>query len=152
VLGSLQIVRAFRLGNPADWSKVSDFLERSTALGRAPDAVLIDAYVAGQPGGTGATIENDILASMPPLPRVILAGGLNPTNVGALVSKFRPWMVDVASGVESAPGRKDPALIDAFVRAVKSADRAVTHPPGPTAIRSETDRADELVDNPNRPL
>ena len=50
-------------------------------LGRPPDAVLIDAYVAGQPGGTGATSTNDVLDCIPPLPRLILAGGLTPENV-----------------------------------------------------------------------
>ena len=78
-------------------------------MGRLPDAVLIDAYVAGQSGGTGATVASDVLDCIPPLPRLILAGGLTPENVAAKVARVRPWMVDVASGVESAPGRKDPA-------------------------------------------
>jgi len=124
-LGQLKVIRAFRLGGSSDWAGVNDYLARTGVLGCPPDAILIDAYVAGQPGGTGATVCGDVLVSMPPLPRLILAGGLTPTNVAAKVEQFRPWMVDVASGVESAPGRKDPALIAAFVRAAKSARVAV---------------------------
>ena len=64
---------------------------------------------------------HDVLDCIPPLPRLILAGGLTPENVAAKVAQVRPWMVDVASGVESAPGRKDPAKVAAFVKAVQSA-------------------------------
>jgi phosphoribosylanthranilate isomerase len=92
-------------------------------VGRAPDAVLIDAYVADQLGGTGATVAADVLDCIPPLPRLILAGGLTPENVGAKVARVKPWMVDVASGVESSPGRKDPARVADFVKAAR---RAVT--------------------------
>ena len=87
--------------------------------GRLPDAVLLDAYVPGQAGGTGQTIDAKLLAALPPLPPVILAGGLTPENVAARIALVRPWMVDVASGVESAPGCKDPARVDAFLRAVR---------------------------------
>lgn len=61
VLGHLQIIRAFRLKSTRDWSGVSEYLARALATGRLPDAVLIDAYVAGQSGGTGATVAPDVL-------------------------------------------------------------------------------------------
>ena len=128
-LGHVKVIRAFRLGGSSDWASVCEFLARAELLGSAPHAILIDSYVAGQPGGTGATVGADVLDSMPPLPRLILAGGLTPANVAATVRQFRPWMVDVASGVESAPGRKEPALIAAFVRAAKSAYVAIAGPP-----------------------
>ena len=122
-LGSLQVVRAFRLERAAGWSRVALYLARAEALGRLPDAVLIDAQVPGQPGGTGVMIADEVLDSMPPLPRLILAGGLTPENVAERVGRARPWMVDVASGVESAPGRKDLARVEAFIRAVREAER-----------------------------
>ena len=95
------------------------YVARAQALGRVPDAILIDAHVPGQAGGTGTTVNEELLDCIPPLPRLILAGGLTAENVAAKVARVRPWMVDVASGVESAPGRKDPAKVAAFVRAAK---------------------------------
>ena len=119
-LRSFQIVRAFRLDRASDWGRVSEYLGRAARLGRAPDAVLIDARVPGQMGGTGALIADDVLDAIPPLPRLILAGGLTPENVAARVARVRPWMVDVASGVESTPGRKDLDRVEAFIRAARS--------------------------------
>ena len=58
-------------------------------LGRAPDAVLIDARVPGQMGGTGALVADDVLDAIPPLPRLILAGGLTPENVAVRVARVR---------------------------------------------------------------
>jgi len=130
-LGELKVVRAFRVGGNAAWSCVSGYLAQAETIGRPLHAILIDSYVAGKIGGTGANVGEDVLDSMPPLPRLILAGGLTPANVAAKVKRFLPWMVDVASGVESAPGQKDPALIAAFVRAAKSAHAAV---PGPAEV------------------
>ena len=121
VLEHLRVIRAFRLRSTADWDRVSDYLMRADALGRPLHSVLVDAYVANQPGGTGALIAAAILDHRPPLPRLILAGGLTPGNVAERVGRVRPWMVDVASGVESAPGRKDLAAVAAFVRAAHGA-------------------------------
>lgn len=118
---SLIVVRAFRLGDAAALGRMAAYLARAAALGRPPDAVLVDGYVAGVPGGTGRAIAADLLDQLPPLPRLILAGGLTPENVAERVARVRPWMVDVAGGVESAPGRKDPARVAAFVRAVRRA-------------------------------
>lgn len=118
-LRGLTVVRAFRLGGEADLLGMAAYLERAEGLGCPPSAVLVDAFVAGQAGGTGRTIPPDLLDRLPRHSRLILAGGLTPENVAGLVARVRPWMVDVASGVESAPGRKDPAKVSAFVRAVR---------------------------------
>ncbi len=121
VLDHLRIIRAFRLEGVAAWAEVTDYLDRAKIMGRLPDAVLIDAYVAGTPGGTGARIADDVLDQIPPLPPLVLAGGLNPENVSDRIARVRPWMVDVASGVESSPGRKDPARVAAFIAAARYA-------------------------------
>ena len=122
LLEHLRVIRAFRLRSARDWDGVSDYVARAEVLGHPPDAILVDALVEGQPGGTGILIAESILESRPPLPRLILAGGLTPGNVAERVALVRPWMVDVASGVESSPGRKDPAAVAAFVRATRFID------------------------------
>ncbi|MCC7491424.1 MAG: phosphoribosylanthranilate isomerase [Fimbriimonadaceae bacterium] len=86
-------------------------------------AVLLDAAVPGQHGGTGQladwTLAATIREALAPLP-VILAGGLRPENVAAAVTAVRPYAVDVASGVESAPGVKDATLLRQFAAALRS--------------------------------
>jgi phosphoribosylanthranilate isomerase len=86
---------------------------------RAPAAVLVDAWEPGAYGGTGKTVDWDavrgLAASLKGIP-LILAGGLGPDNVRRAIERARPAAVDVASGVERQPGRKDPALMRAFVR------------------------------------
>jgi len=119
-LRSFQVIRAFRLDRASGWSGVESYLSRASALGRLPDAVLIDAHVPGQEGGTGVVVADDVLAAIPPLPRLILAGGLTPENVRERAGRAQPWMVDVASGVEGSPGRKDLARVEAFIRAARA--------------------------------
>jgi phosphoribosylanthranilate isomerase len=118
-LGHLRIIRAFRLGDSEAVACMLRYLSRAKDLGRPPDAVLVDAHVTGQPGGTGHPIDSGLLQLLPRLPHLILAGGLTPQNVAGRIDLARPWMVDVASGVESSPGRKDPARVAAFVRAAR---------------------------------
>ncbi|MEO8135670.1 MAG: phosphoribosylanthranilate isomerase [Betaproteobacteria bacterium] len=83
--------------------------------------LLLDAYRAGVPGGTGEVFDWGLIPEQLPC-RVVLSGGLNANNVAAGVTQVRPWAVDVSSGVESAPGIKDRELIRQFIRAVRRAD------------------------------
>jgi len=88
-------------------------------LGRWPvEAVLLDAPSAGR-GGSGQTIDWDVAAGASGAAHLVLAGGLTPDNVAAAVRRVRPWAVDVASGVEVAPGIKDAARVAAFVAAAR---------------------------------
>jgi phosphoribosylanthranilate isomerase len=84
-------------------------------------ALLLDAHVAGEKGGTGATFDWARVPRDAPLP-LILSGGLTAQNVGRAVREVRPWAVDVSSGVEASRGVKDPALIVEFIRSVQRED------------------------------
>ena len=86
------------------------------------DAWLLDAFVPGQRGGTGHAFNWDLAVEAVKLGKpVFLAGGLTPENVAKAVRKVRPYGVDVSSGVEFAPGKKDHAKVRAFIEAAKSA-------------------------------
>jgi phosphoribosylanthranilate isomerase len=90
-------------------------------LHSAAKGLLLDAFVADTPGGTGSTFDWALIPSGLPLP-VVLAGGLTPDNVGDAIRCVRPWAVDVSSGVEREKGVKDPARIAAFIRGARHAD------------------------------
>ncbi|WP_374336024.1 phosphoribosylanthranilate isomerase [Leeia sp.] len=79
--------------------------------------LLLDAWVAGVPGGTGQSFDWSLIPADLPLP-LILAGGLDPDNVAEAIGRVQPWAVDVSGGVEREKGVKDPARIEAFMRAV----------------------------------
>lgn len=93
----------------------------SAASAREGAALHFDTSVAGVSGGTGRTFDWSLLAGVDRSRPLILAGGLNPDNVADAVRRVKPDVVDVASGVESAPGIKDREKIAAFVREVRSA-------------------------------
>ena len=85
-------------------------------------AWLLDSFAAGTRGGTGNTFNWDIAMQAVKLGgRVILAGGLTPDNAAEAVRKVRPFALDVSSGVESVPGRKEAAKVRAFIAAAKAA-------------------------------
>lgn len=87
------------------------------------DFHLLDAHVEGRPGGTGTTFNWELVKGhRGPVP-VVLSGGLTAENVGEGIAAVRPFAVDVASGTESAPGRKDPSRLRELFAAVDAADR-----------------------------
>jgi len=84
-------------------------------------AFLFDTYSHSEKGGTGAPFDWSVIEDKPYVhDKLFLAGGLNPLNVAQAIEKIRPFAVDVASGVESAPGSKDPKLLRAFIENAKA--------------------------------
>jgi phosphoribosylanthranilate isomerase len=107
-------VRAVRVEPGTDLLEYADRFSRAKAL-------LLDAHVPGQPGGTGQTFDWAGIPRELPVP-LILSGGLTAQNVGRAVREVRPWAVDVSSGVERSRGVKDPAKIVDFIRSVRLED------------------------------
>ena len=117
------LIRARRVTDKGVAEIAAD-LEACDKCRRVPDAVLVDAAAPGQYGGTGTTFSwvgmadhHRWLHNVP----LILAGGLTPDNVAEAIRIVRPAAVDVASGVESSPGKKDPVKVRDFVAAAQAA-------------------------------
>ncbi|HVB98830.1 MAG TPA: phosphoribosylanthranilate isomerase [Candidatus Dormibacteraeota bacterium] len=100
------------------------FLLSRLARYPAATAFLLDGYVPGRPGGTGRHFDWELGRRAARYGRVILAGGLRPDNVAEAIARARPFAVDVCSGVESQPGKKDPAKLREFMRQVKRSRRS----------------------------
>ncbi|MFW3896073.1 phosphoribosylanthranilate isomerase [Pseudomonas bharatica] len=100
--------------------RAGDDLEAECKRYARASGILLDTYVAGVPGGTGEAFDWTLVPGHLSKP-IILAGGLNPHNVGAAIAQVRPYAVDVSGGVEQAKGIKDAARIDAFLDAVRRA-------------------------------
>lgn len=105
----------FATGNPLSSSVYP--LRRRQSVDQP--ALLLDSSAPGLYGGSGLTTDWDAAAQIAKQLPILLAGGLTPENVAEAIQKVQPWGVDVASGVESAPGVKDPAKLLAFVKAVR---------------------------------
>ncbi len=100
--------------------RVRDESSLQTLLEYSTDAWLLDAYSADSMGGTGQTFNWDLATQAQSWGRpIFLAGGLTPENVAQAVGRVRPFGVDVSSGVEASPGKKDHDKVRAFVRAAK---------------------------------
>lgn len=111
----LKVVKSFRIQNADSLKSLPNY---------AVDAWLLDSYVAGQRGGTGEKFNWDLACQAKELGRpVILAGGLSPENIADAVQQVWPFGVDVSSGVETAPGRKDTRLVQQFVEIVRMTER-----------------------------
>ena len=103
------VIRALPARVPADLAMAAAFLD------------IAELFLVDLPKGDAGTLPQDVAWAAVNLPKpVLLAGGLNPANVRAIVERFQPFGVDVASGVESAPGVKDHALLREFVSNAKS--------------------------------
>lgn len=89
----------------------------------AASAILFDTFDEELRGGTGKTFDWSLARDAKRYGPIILAGGLTPENVGRAIREVRPYAVDVASGVESAPGKKDPTKLRSFFAAVAKADK-----------------------------
>jgi phosphoribosylanthranilate isomerase len=108
----LMSMKAFRIRDASSLQSLRNY---------PTDAWLLDAYSPGRPGGTGETFNWDLALEAQSWGRpIFLAGGLTPENVAEAVQRARPFAVDVSSGVEAAPGRKDHAKVQAFIKAAKA--------------------------------
>lgn len=99
----------------------------SSSLAGCFERVFLDSGTPQQPGGTGKTFEwSKVAPSVDNLRKhvkVVIAGGLNSNNVSEAMRVLHPWGVDVSSGVESSPGKKDPDKVRAFIAAVRNSDK-----------------------------
>lgn len=119
-----KVIKAARVRTRADIQALEPF---------HTDYHLLDSYVPGMPGGTGRTFSWEIARAHRGSVPVILSGGLTPDNVGEAIEVVRPFAVDVASGVELEPGRKDPEKLEAFM--------ARAHAPGPRRVHAPAGRS-----------
>ena len=108
------VIKAVRVRSAADVRAAQAF---------RTDYHLLDAHRPEAPGGTGESFDWELAAAHRPGIPVILAGGLTPDNVGEAIATAGPYAVDVASGVEASPGRKDPDLVAAFFEASRIPER-----------------------------
>jgi phosphoribosylanthranilate isomerase len=110
------------LAIPATLAEQAAQLQKDIAI----KAIFIDSGTPSDPGGTGKVFDWEkagaILAALRERFKIVVAGGLTPSNVGDAIRILRPWGVDVSSGVESSPGKKDPAKIQAFIQAVRQTE------------------------------
>jgi phosphoribosylanthranilate isomerase len=116
-----RLISAFPVRDQQSLMAIDRYLELCRGMGHLPAAVLVDAHVKGAHGGTGKTVPWRLLSEYRPGVPVILAGGLTPENVAQAIRQVRPYAVDVASGVESAPGQKDPEKMRRFIENAREA-------------------------------
>lgn len=116
--------RVFKALRPRDAAEAARQAELFARFGPAggPD-LLVDAYHPSLRGGAGQTGDWQLAAGLAGQYRLLLAGGLTPDNVAAAIAQVQPWGVDVASGVEAIPGRKDHDRLRAFVAAARTGNR-----------------------------
>jgi len=128
-LAPFKVVKAFRWKGPTTADEIDayarsleGYLDDATGRDVQLASILVDSFRPSQLGGTGATWKwNEAANATWPAPLVV-AGGLNACNVGDAIRTLQPYAVDVAGGVESEPGVKDPSKLCAFIEAVRAAD------------------------------
>ena len=110
--GKLPVIQAIKVKNKVQLSQLPVF--------DGADAVLLDAFDPKRAGGTGKTFDWRVVRRSTLKKRLFLAGGLTPENVAEAIRMGRPYAVDVCSGVEARPGKKDPQRVTAFMRAARA--------------------------------
>jgi phosphoribosylanthranilate isomerase len=108
-----RVIKAARVRDAADVQAIRAY---------RTDFHLLDTHSERAPGGTGESFDWELARLHPGNPPLLLSGGLTPDNVGQAIAAVSPFAVDSASGTEAEPGRKDPAKLTAFFRAVEAAD------------------------------
>lgn len=121
VARTIPVIKALRVGPGSPSSNLDAY---SSVF-----AFLLDSARAGQYGGTGQTTDWGFAERAARAHRIFLSGGLNPQNVAAAILAVRPYAVDVASGVESKPGKKDHAKLAEFIQEVRRAERELSSQP-----------------------
>jgi phosphoribosylanthranilate isomerase len=126
VTRTVPVIKAFRVAADFPLSTLDKYHDAF--------AFLLDGSRAGQFGGTGASADWNVAHRAVAAHRIILAGGLTPENVGAAIRSVRPYAVDVASGVESKPGKKDHMRLKEFMEEVRRTEQQLeVSQPGQTA-------------------
>lgn len=116
----LPFIKGIRIRSEADLVSLARY--------QGARAFLLDTYLADRPGGTGMTFPWEIAAKAACDTRIILSGGLTTENVAAAIQQVRPYAVDVCSGVETAPGRKDHRKVREFIERAKKAGACCVEP------------------------
>jgi phosphoribosylanthranilate isomerase len=119
-LAMFRLIVAFRIRDRKTLTEAECWLETIPEWA-VPAAILIDGFKKDEPGRTGAPPPWSLLADFQAPAPLILAGGLTPENVAQAIRIVRPYAVDVASGVESSPGKKDPDKMKRFIENARSA-------------------------------
>jgi phosphoribosylanthranilate isomerase len=114
---SFGVIKAFRVGPGFDMKRVAKYADAA--------AIMLDGFSPKLLGGTGRTFDWRVAKRAKKYGFVFLAGGLTPENVSSAIHAARPYAVDVASGVESAPGKKDAKRLRAFLEAVRETDQMI---------------------------
>jgi phosphoribosylanthranilate isomerase len=113
----LEFIKAFRIKDEASLQPLGSYHHLASRK-----AFLLDTFVPRQAGGTGKTFDWCLAQSASEFAPIILSGGINPENVGEAIVRVRPFAVDVSSGIETAPGKKDPERMEAFMKRVYEVD------------------------------
>ncbi len=110
----IKIIKAFRVGDEHSLKSMHHY---------QVDAYLLDTYRQGTPGGTGQSFNWDLALRAKEFgPPVILAGGLTPANVVEAIGKVNPYGIDVSTGIEAEPGKKDHRMMKEFIKVVRSSE------------------------------
>jgi len=104
-----KVIKAIRVKNHSSLEKISKY---------KVDAFLLDTYVENLSGGTGKRFDWEIACKAKKYGNIVLSGGLDSTNISEAVEMVQPYAVDVSSGVEIIPGKKDPKKMESFFRAI----------------------------------